>query len=211
MLLLVLALLFGYLIGSIPTAYIIVKWISNTDIRKMGSGNVGALNSFEVTNSKMVGAAVLIIDLVKGVFATIGAGLLFGSGFIAEASGGVGAVLGHTYPAWLFFKGGRGLATAAGVMFVLSWWFVLGWGIFWFAGFRIFKDVNMGNCIATVLLVLVALLLQAEFLQRFIPGDATVVGFRIFGSLLLGIIVTRLVEPVREYIGVKYQSDRNEA
>ncbi len=209
MLLLLLALLFGYLIGSIPTAYIIVKWKSNTDIRKMGSGNVGALNSFEVTNSKMVGAAVLIVDMLKGIIATVGAGWIFGSGFEMRAAAGVGSVLGHTYPVWLSFKGGRGLATAAGVMFVLSAWCVAGWGLFWVVGFAMFKNVNMGNCVATILLLLVAVLLPADLLQPLIPATASVAAFRIFGSMLLGTITTRLVEPVREYMSMKYH--RNDA
>ncbi len=108
--------LLGYLLGSIPTAFLLVRWKSRVDIRTSGSGNVGTLNSYQVSGSKVVGFIVLVADFLKGFFAVWGTTALLGSSFEATATAGVGSVLGHNFPFWLRFHGGRGLATAAGVM-----------------------------------------------------------------------------------------------
>ena len=107
----------GYLLGSFPTAYLMVRLKSRVDIRKAGSGNVGTLNSFMVTKSKGVGVVVLLLDLLKGV-AAVTIAPLFGASdpFLAQTVAGAAAVAGHNFPVWLGGKGGRGLATGAGVM-----------------------------------------------------------------------------------------------
>ncbi len=201
---LVLAGLFGYLLGSIPTAYLVVRWKAKVDIRKAGSGNVGAYNSYDVTKSKWVGAAVLVIDLIKGIVAVLGAGLLFGHQFPIEAAGGIGATIGHNFPVWLGFKGGRGLATAAGVMLTVGAMFVLVWAAGWFVGYKLSKEINVGNAIGSLLTFLAVLVLPESFLALIIRSDATIADFRIFGALLLCIILIRLVEPVREYLKTTY-------
>ena len=200
---LILSGLFGYLLGSIPTAYILVRWRAKVDIRKTGSGSVGAFNSYDVTKSKLIGAAVLVIDLLKGVAAVFGARLLFGPGFSAGAAGGIGATLGHNYPLWLGFKGGRGLATATGVMITAGAVFVLLWGAGWFAGYKLSKDINIGNAVGSLLTLIVILVLPSSWLMLVVYGTSTT-DFRIFGALLLGIILMRLIEPVREYFATKY-------
>lgn len=197
---LVLAGLFGYLLGSIPTAYLIVRWKTKVDIRESGSGNVGAYNSYDVTKSKWIGAVVLVVDLIKGIIAVLGAGLLFGDQFPIEATGGIGATIGHNFPVWLGFKGGRGLATAAGVMLTAGAAFVLVWGAGWFAGYRLTKDINVGNAVGSLLTFAAVLVLPQSFLALIIRSDAAITDFRIFGALLLCIILIRLVEPVREYL-----------
>lgn len=190
----------GYLIGSFPTAYFAVKWKSNVDIRKAGSGNVGTLNSFEVTNSKLVGVMVLVGDLLKGVLAVLAGRYALGNEFVILATAGVGAVIGHNFPVWLNFKGGRGLATAAGVMLVLGWVFVIIWGAVWFVGKTISKDVNVGNAVATVALLLCAWLIPAHLMTKIIPDSTPATSFAIFASALALTILMRLVDPVREYI-----------
>src|SRR5512147_2237624 len=116
---LLLALCGGYLIGSVPWAFILVRLRSNRDIRKEGSGNVGTLNSYVVTGSRKVGVAVLLLDLAKG-FAAAEFGRMVGGGdFSTAAVGLLAAILGHNYPVWLRFKGGRGLAPAAGGMLAI--------------------------------------------------------------------------------------------
>jgi glycerol-3-phosphate acyltransferase PlsY len=199
----VLAAFVGYVLGSFPTAYLLVRWKSNIDIRKAGSGNVGTLNSYEVTNSKAVGAGVLLADFLKGMLAVLAVHSLIGSDFATLASGGVGAVAGHNFPVWLRFKGGRGLATAAGVMAMLGWMFVLIWLAAWFLAHRAAKDVNVGNAVATIAILLVGLIVPAPVLQDMIRIDAPLVEFRIFLAVLSLMIVLRLVEPVREFIDKK--------
>jgi len=196
----ILAVVLGYVIGAFPTAYLLVKWKSNIDIRNAGSGNVGTLNSYEVTNSKTVGVAVLIVDVLKGVLAVLVVKIVFGNEFASLASGGIGAIVGHTFPVWLKFKGGRGLATAAGVMLILGWMFVPIWMAMWFAVNKISKDVNVGNAIGTIAILLVGLLTPEFLLNRAIPDGASALEFRIFIVVLVLVILARLVEPVREYL-----------
>jgi glycerol-3-phosphate acyltransferase PlsY len=191
-----LAVVFGYLIGSIPTAYLLVKWKANLDIRTAGSGNVGTLNSYEVTNSKFVGAVVLLVDLLKGVCAVLAAQTL-GGGFPAAAAAALAAVLGHNFPVWLGFRGGRGLATAAGAMLLLGWVVLPIWMLAWFIGYKLSRDVNVGNAIATLAMLLIPWVVPVEIWREWISGSAEV--FRIFLLLLALLILVRLVQPVREY------------
>ena len=191
-----LAVVFGYLIGSIPTAYLLVKWKANLDIRTAGSGNVGTLNSYEVTNSKFVGAVVLLVDLLKGVCTVLAAQTL-GGGFPAAAAAALAAVLGHNFPVWLGFRGGRGLATAAGAMLLLGWVVLPIWMLAWFIGYKLSRDVNVGNAIATLVMLLIPWVVPVEIWREWISGSAEV--FRIFVLLLALLILLRLVQPVREY------------
>lgn len=189
----------GYLVGSFPTAYLFVKWKSRVDIRTVGSGNVGTLNSYEATNSKTVGAVVLLVDLLKGVLAVLLAGTIMGNDFPNLAWAGIGSLLGHNFSPWIGFKGGRGLATATGVMLILSWMFIPIWMVAWFAGYKASKDVNMGNAIATLSILAITLLTPESWLKKVISDDASVDAFRIFIAVLVLVILLKLIEPVREY------------
>jgi glycerol-3-phosphate acyltransferase PlsY len=117
-----LTLLFAYLLGSIPTAFFVGK-LKNIDIRKVGSGNVGATNTARILGKRWA-ALVLAIDVLKGIFTIIISKLVF-----SETSShnlyfilfcGLLAVLGHIFPVWLNFKGGKGVATVGGVIIALS-------------------------------------------------------------------------------------------
>jgi glycerol-3-phosphate acyltransferase PlsY len=117
---LITALIVSYLIGSIPTAYIFGKLIKKIDIRKYGSGNVGATNAFRVLG-RPVGILVLAIDILKGMFATTIVPDRFGIGMdIFRMLIGIAAVSGHNWTIFLNFKGGKGVATSVGVLFGLS-------------------------------------------------------------------------------------------
>ncbi len=189
----------GYLVGSFPTAYLLVRWKSRIDIRTVGSGNVGTLNCYEVTNSKMVGAIVLFADLLKGVLALQLTRMILGNEFPLLATAGIGSLVGHNFSLWIGFKGGRGLATAAGVMLVLNWMLVPVWMVAWFIGFKASKDVNVGNAIATLSVLAAALLTPQSWLVKVIPENASVDTFRIFIVALVLVILLKLAEPVREY------------
>ena len=141
----------GYLIGSFPTAFLLVKWTARLDIRVAGSGNVGALNAFDVTRSKLLGALVLLIDLAKGSAAVWADSMLFGHGLWIMGFAGLGSIAGHNYPVWLRFKGGRGLATAAGVMLVLNWALVVLWCLAWLAMYAYTRSVHSANIAASIL------------------------------------------------------------
>ena len=200
---LVIAGVLGYLLGSIPTAYLLVRWKSDIDIRSAGSGNVGTLNSYMVTKSKRVGGAVLLLDVLKGVGAVVIARAIGGGELAVQATGGVMSVLGHNFPVWLKFKGGRGLAPAAGVMLAIGWAIVAVWGLWWFLGFKLSRDVNVGNVIACVATLLLILLLPDGLLGRAVPGVSAMSEVRYFAVVLFGIILVRHVEPAIEFVRKK--------
>lgn len=111
------ALLVGYLIGSIPFGLIVTRLAGAGDVRQIGSGNIGATNVLR-TGRKGLAVATLIADLLKGGIPTWLAYQYFGPDMAVMA--GLGTVLGHCFPIWLKFKGGKGVATAAGVIFALT-------------------------------------------------------------------------------------------
>ncbi len=141
-----------YVIGSIPTSYLFLKWKTGKNITKEGSGNAGALNYYEVSGSKLTGAMVLVIDLLKGfipafLFFRI-AGFSLQYMFVPLSL----LVLGHNFSVWLKFRGGRGLATAAGITLAVSPVLLIGWCVLFMASFGIYRKVHFGNIVATVLL-----------------------------------------------------------
>ena len=111
------ALAVGYLLGSIPFGLILTKLAGHGDLRDIGSGNIGATNVLR-TGNKALAALTLILDLLKGT-----AAVLIGARFGQDAAllGGLGAFLGHLFPIWLGFRGGKGVATYIGVLLGLYW------------------------------------------------------------------------------------------
>ncbi len=138
----VLALVLGYLIGNIQTAFWLTKYVAKIDIRREGSGNAGATNVLRTLGPKY-GVTVLILDIFKGILACILASYIFKTGnamllfdisttetskYILPVYAGLGAVLGHNYPFVLQFKGGKGAATTLGVAIFINW--IVGISIF---------------------------------------------------------------------------------
>ena len=112
----------AYLIGSIPFSFLIVKLVAHKDVRRVGSGNVGATNAMRAAG-KAAGIAALLLDVAKGVAAVLIERRLvdvssMGGGLVGAAA--VAGVLGHCYPVWLGFRGGKGVATSAGAMGALA-------------------------------------------------------------------------------------------
>jgi len=111
------ALLLGYLLGSIPFGILLTRAAGAGDLRSIGSGNIGATNVLR-TGRKGLAAATLLLDLAKGAAAVLLVERLFpGDGMLAAA----GALIGHCYPVWLRFRGGKGVATLMGVVLALHW------------------------------------------------------------------------------------------
>jgi len=111
------AFLGGYSIGSVPFGLLFTKMSGLDDIRDIGSGNIGATNVLR-TGKKGIAAATLLADIIKGAFAAL-IGSMFGPDIAVVAA--LGAFLGHLFPVWLKFQGGKGVATAIGIIFALSW------------------------------------------------------------------------------------------
>ncbi|CUH75058.1 glycerol-3-phosphate 1-O-acyltransferase PlsY [Tropicibacter naphthalenivorans] len=109
----------GYLLGSIPFGILITRMMNLGDLRQIGSGNIGATNVLR-TGNKGAAAATLLLDGVKGAVAVLLAQAMSGDGGAMQIAG-LAAFIGHCYPVWLKFQGGKGVATFLGVILALSW------------------------------------------------------------------------------------------
>jgi glycerol-3-phosphate acyltransferase PlsY len=125
---LALALVLGYLLGSIPFGVVLTKLTGGPDLRGIGSGNIGATNVLR-TGKKGLAAATLLGDLLKGTAAVLIAHRLFG--IEAALVAGLGAFIGHVFPVWLKFNGGKGVATYIGVLLALAWPVAALFGVIW--------------------------------------------------------------------------------
>jgi glycerol-3-phosphate acyltransferase PlsY len=116
------ALIFGYLCGSIPFGVLVTRVAGAPDLRSVGSGNIGATNVLR-TGRKFLAAATLAGDILKGTFAVVVVGFVFSRDAALYAA--LGAFLGHLFPVWLGFKGGKGVATYIGLLLGLALWLAL--------------------------------------------------------------------------------------
>ena len=121
------AFVFGYLLGSIPFGLLLTRAAGGPDIRAIGSGNIGATNVLR-TGNKVLAAATLLCDMLKGTIAVLAAARYGADPALAAA---LGAFLGHLFPVWLKFKGGKGVATFIGLLIGLHWPAALFFCIVW--------------------------------------------------------------------------------
>jgi glycerol-3-phosphate acyltransferase PlsY len=143
------AIVIGYAVGSLPIGYLVAHGAGGVDLRRVGSGNVGATNAYRSTNLTMA-LAVMLADMGKGAAAVLIAG-----GGESGVAAGVAAVVGHVYPVWLRFRGGKGVATASGAFAVLSPIpTLLAAAAFTLVVAR-WRFVSLGSIIATLLLPIV--------------------------------------------------------
>lgn len=195
------SLLIGYCAGSFPTAYLLLKQKSNVDIRVTGSGNVGAMNAYELTRSRLVGFGVFAIDALKGSFAVLLSMALFGQDFAVLATSGLAAIIGHDYPVWLKFKGGIGLSTTAGVMLVLGWGFVIVWCLIWTVSYLTSKHIHGSNIVASILSPVVLVSLPVTVIAGTLPPFAGTAEVRVFVIIVCCLILLRHIRPVRQMLG----------
>ncbi len=195
------SLLIGYCTGSFPTAYLLLKQKSNVDIRAAGSGNVGAMNAYEVTSSRLIGFAVFAIDAFKGCFAVLASMALFGTDFTVLAAAGVAAIIGHDFPVWLKFKGGIGLSTSAGVMLVIGWVFPIVWCLIWAVSYRASKHIHGSNLVASVLSPVVFVSLPATVIAGTLPSFTGTAEVRVLVIIVCCLILLRHIRPVKQMLG----------
>jgi len=147
--------LLGYLLGSIPFGLLLTRAAGLGDIRKVGSGNIGATNVLR-TGRKGLAIATLLLDALKGVAAVLIADQV---GELAAVGAAAGAVLGHMFPVWLSFKGGKGMATTLGVMWGLAWPIGAIACVAWLLFAAIFRYSSLATLLSVVIAALAAWLL----------------------------------------------------
>lgn len=174
----------GYLFGSVPFGAILTRMAGLGDIRAIGSGSTGATNVLR-TGKKGLALATLLLDAAKGAFA-FGVFLYLGPPK-AELWAGVGAVMGHMFPVWLGFKGGKGVATGLGVLLVAAWPVALIGGAVWAAVFAASRISSLSSLAACAVTPVAAFLLAS-------PG----VAWMTFGVALL--VIARHHENIRRLL-----------
>ncbi len=167
-----LAALIGYLSGSVPYGLLLTRAAGLGDIRSIGSGNIGATNVLR-TGNKKVAAATLLLDALKGAVPVLVLAALWGrdAGLIA----GVAALIGHIFPAWLGFKGGKGVATGAGILLAASWWIGLICALIWVGMAKVTRISSASALTACACAPVIALL----------SGDLRLAGFALVVALLI--------------------------
>ena len=145
----------SYLMGSIPFGLILTKIFLDKDIRKIGSGNIGATNALR-TGNKVIGYSTLILDILKAVVPVIYVKIFY-QDFLYIAS--LCAFLGHVFPIWLKFKGGKGVATYVGILFAINFYFGIIFTISWFVTFFISKFSSLSSLVGAASIPIYLLIL----------------------------------------------------
>src|SRR5262245_48718860 len=140
----ILALIVGYLLGSIPFGLLLTRWTGKGDIREIGSGNIGATNVLR-TGSKGLAVGTLLLDAVKGAAAVLLAQQLWPDAVNFAATG---ALIGHLYPVWLRFKGGKGVATLLGILVPLFWQAAAVYALLWLGLLLVLRISSVAGMIA---------------------------------------------------------------
>ncbi len=154
-----LALLIGYALGSIPFGLILTKAFGAGDIRQIGSGNIGATNVLR-TGRKGLAAGTLLLDALKGFVPVLIARTISPD---LAIYGAIGAFLGHLYPVWLGFKGGKGLATLLGAAFALDWRLGIIYAVVWLGSFAVTRISSVGGLLTALSLPIAAFALKLPY------------------------------------------------
>ena len=151
----------SYLIGSIPTGFLLVAWLKKVDVRKLGSGNVGATNVARVAGKKASGV-VFALDLAKGLVAAglLAPWLLGSADPLGRLACGLAAVLGHTFPVFLAFRGGKGVATTIGVLVAASPWMAAVFLGLWAVSAVVWRYVSVSSIVAGATIPLTQLVMR---------------------------------------------------
>ena len=175
-----LALVFGYLCGSIPFGLLVVKAFGGADIRSVGSGNIGAAN---VTRNAgpIAGALTLLLDAGKGYLAVWIAGHWTGWNIRWMMLGAIFAVIGHVFPVWLQFCGGKGVATGLGVFILICWQAVVAAVVLWLIVVAFWRYSSLGSIAAAAAMPVLIYLLYA-------PGHAPS-EFVSLGTILIAVLI----------------------
>jgi glycerol-3-phosphate acyltransferase PlsY len=144
----ILSISLAYLLGSIPFGYLLVRIFRNEDIRQQGSGNIGATNVAR-SGAKGLGLATLLLDMAKAYLAVVIAWRVGAGNYDLAVAAAVAAVIGHVYPVWLGFRGGKGVASALGVFLALTWPSGLAILLVFVAVFALTRYVSLASIVAS--------------------------------------------------------------
>lgn len=195
-------ILLSYLLGSIPWAFIIVKLFYSEDLRKKGTGNIGAMNSYDITGKKWIGIAVFILDCIKGIATIILARLVSNDNVLIISLAGFFVILGHNYSLFMKFKGGRGLSSAVGVSLMINPLLIIIWALIWVIEFYLInRNVHIANTAATVLSPAILIIIPEYLIMTlmFIPNVNR--EMLIFLSIAICILILiRHIKPLYELL-----------
>ena len=155
---LIIVALYSYFLGSIPFGLILTKLFLQKDIRELGSGNIGTTNVLR-TGNKFLAASTLIFDLLKG-YLSVYITLSFFESLVSYS--GLICFIGHIFPVWLKFKGGKGVATYLGIILALSYKFFIIFGVSWVILSLLFKFASVSSIISTLIIFLYAYFLESN-------------------------------------------------
>jgi len=147
------ALVLGYLLGSVPFGLLLTRLTGAGDLRKIGSGNIGATNVLR-TGNKALAAGTLLLDMGKGLLAVV-----LAHQWYPEYAGlaGLGAFLGHCFPVWIGFRGGKGVATTAGICFGLAWPIGMAYALSWLGVLLLSRISSLAGMSAAIVAPVAAL------------------------------------------------------
>ncbi len=173
-----LALLLGYALGSVPFGLLLTRLTGAGDLRAIGSGNIGATNVLR-TGRKGLAAATLLLDMAKGLLAVLLAAywLQDGQSAVVPSLAALGALLGHCFPLWLRFKGGKGVATMMGVSLGLAWPVGLAYAAVWVGMVALTRFSSLAGISAAVVAPLAALATGRGVFAPVLSGLAAIVVF----------------------------------
>ncbi len=159
---LIIMMVVSYLFGAIPISWLLVKTITGKNIAKEGSGNVGTMNAYNLSQKKWIGIIVLLFDMCKAIVAVILATWLFGNSFQIIFFSSISVLLGHKFNVFLKFRGGIGLAPALGIMLLINFMPAISWCLVWLVAWIIDKDMDKAIISASALGLLFPWIIEFE-------------------------------------------------
>ena len=160
---LILIIVISYLLGSIPFGYILTKFFVKKDIREIGSGNIGATNALR-TGNKSIGYATLFFDIFKAIIPIIFVKIYYYEYLYISS---LCVFLGHVFPIWLKFKGGKGVATYIGILFSINIYLGISFGLIWFVIFFIFKYSSLSSLISSLFIPIINFIILKDEVNFF--------------------------------------------
>ncbi len=203
------AAVIGYLLGSIPFGLLLTRAAGHGDIRQIGSGNIGTMNVLR-TGNKWLALATVLLDGGKGAVAVLAAGY-FGPDFQVLAGGG--ALLGHCFPVWLRFRGGKAVATALGVLLAMAPLVALLVALAWIVTAVLFRIGSLSSLVAAALAPVYAYLLADIAIGTWFLSSLQIAEFCVFMAVLIWVMhyanIRRLIQGKEPRIGQRTKAENN--